>query len=634
MTSGVRAWIALLMLAFAMVPLQFAEQANADASAPGVAQVLAEEQGDGRLGLEVRLPDGSRVTADPPPDVRVTVDGSPVVIDMIDVAGDVAGQRVLLLVDASGSMEGERLRQVRSAVQELAVAMDPATEFGLATFADEYLLVVPPTTDRLAVTEAMTSVRGGGDTALFEALETAVRTDVADRIIVLTDGQDTASTVDADDVLRRLAVDPVPIHVIALQSLGPTQGGMAQIVEASGGSSVLQPKDVAASLRTTALRIDPVLRVQTDFPWTVDLDGRVIEVVVTDADGRVISGSATVLVGDQMASPALSSREEQATPITPWWITGLLVALSFVVVFIGTLAVARLVRAMRGKAELQRVLRHYGLPETSVNSILADSGGANEESRRIIPRSWIARAQRQVESAELTMTPVAWLLLQSAVMLATLVLLILVGVPIPIAIIGLVISGALIQAAMRTRIASIRRQFNSELADFFTLVASGLRSGLSVAQAVSGAAHSGSDVLARQMRRVTAEVALGVDLADALESVATRMDSEDLALAVQALRIQREAGGALSNILDIAATTVRQRAQLGREVRALSAEGRISAIILMVLPVAIFSFFLIARREYVEVFWTEPVGWMMLTFLVVILGVGALWMQRMTRIDV
>ena len=111
-------------------------------------------------------------------------------------------------------------------------------------------------------------------------------------------------------------------------------------------------------------------------------------------------------------------------------------------------------------------------------------------------------------------------------------------------------------------------------------------------------------------------------------------DNRPLPLAVQAVRIQREAGGSLSSILDIAATSVRQRSQLQREVRALSAEGRISAVILMVLPVAVFAFFFVTRRDYVEVFWTEPAGWVMLTGLVLILGIGALWMQRMTKIDV
>lgn len=227
-----------------------------------------------------------------------------------------------------------------------------------------------------------------------------------------------------------------------------------------------------------------------------------------------------------------------------------------------------------------------------------------------------------------------WLLIQIAAMAATFALLLIVGLPVAISALGGLLALVVMQAIVRSRIESFRRQFDSELADFFTLVASGLRSGLSLTQAVAGAAHGGSDVLARQMRRVTAEVALGLDLADALEAVARRMSSNDLALAVQAVRIQRESGGSLSHILDIAAITVRQRGQLQREVRALSAEGRISAIVLMLLPLAVFAFFFVTRRDYVEVFWTEPAGWVMLGALVVILGIGTFWMQRMTKIDI
>ena len=318
----------------------------------------------------------------------------------------------------------------------------------------------------------------------------------------------------------------------------------------------------------------------------------------------------------------------------PWWTLALLALLSFAAVTIGALTAVRLAQIRKSRKGMQRVMAHYSSSGVARHEATKEADKPSSLTLGFLPRTWIDSVRTQVENAGLPLTPAAWLLVHAAVAVVVLGLLLLADLPIVIAIIGMVVSVVLIQAVARSRIESARRKFNAELADFFTLVASGLRSGLSLAQAVAGAAQGGGDVLARQMRRVTAEVALGMDLADALEGVASRMSSDDLTLAVQAVRIQRESGGSLSNILDITATTVRQRAQLQREVRALSAEGRISAIILMLLPLLVFGFFLITRREYVEVFWTEPIGWVMLGALVVILGIGGIWMQRMTRIDI
>lgn len=596
--------------------------------------VQAQEQPDGTTGLTVRMPLEARVSTDGSTNVEVTLDGRPIDSQVLDIQGAASDDRVLLLVDASGSMQGARLRQVRQAVDELSDSLDPGVLLGLATFADDFRVLVPPSTDRETLEQALASVRGEGNTALFDALRTIVDDDAAERVVVLTDGQDTASSVGAREVIRGLSTNPIPIDVISLDILGNPTEALTRVIQASGGSAIVTPQDLAAQLQRAAMAIRPVLRISTDIPWTQAFSGQEIAVAVTDANGRTFVGMTSVTIPD-----LATTQEEQAGPApSQQWMPYLLGLLAFVAVVICTATAITLVRTRRSRIGIQRVLSHY---ETAAIRTPSEIPHAGDQTRNTapwplawLPHPWADAIRRQVENAGLPFTPVVWLFLQAFVMVAIFGLLLLIGLPGVVALLGLILSAVLMQAVVRARIESSRRSFDTELADFFTLVASGLRSGLSLAQAVSGAAHSGSDVLAKQMRRVTTEVALGGDLADALDGVARRMDSRDLALAVQAVRIQREAGGSLSSILDIAATSVRQRSQLQREVRALSAEGRISAVILMVLPVAVFAFFFVTRRDYVEVFWTEPAGWVMLTGLVLILGIGALWMQRMTKINV
>ncbi len=131
-------------------------------------------------------------------------------------------------------------------------------------------------------------------------------------------------------------------------------------------------------------------------------------------------------------------------------------------------------------------------------------------------------------------------------------------------------------------------------------MAGGLQAGLSLPQAVDSVVREGNEPMAGELRRALVEQRLGVDITDALEGVGQRMDSEDFGWIVMAIRIQREVGGNLAEILHTVADTLREREYLRRQVRALSAEGRLSGYILAGLPPLIFVYMMFANREYVE----------------------------------
>ena len=118
-----------------------------------------------------------------------------------------------------------------------------------------------------------------------------------------------------------------------------------------------------------------------------------------------------------------------------------------------------------------------------------------------------------------------------------------------------------------------------------TLVAGSLTAGYSLAQAFDAAVREGNQPMAAELSRALVESRLGIDLEDALEQVAVRMDSRDFAWLVMSIRIQREVGGNLSRVLATVAETLRDRERIRRQVQVLSAEGRLSAAILGALPV-------------------------------------------------
>lgn len=179
-----------------------------------------------------------------------------------------------------------------------------------------------------------------------------------------------------------------------------------------------------------------------------------------------------------------------------------------------------------------------------------------------------------------------------------------------------------------------QRAMNDQLADTLSILASSLRAGYSFLQALDTVSQEIGEPSAEEFQRVVAEIRVGRPVEDALMAMAQRVGSEDMLWAVLAMNVQRQVGGNLAEVLDIVANTVRERAFIRRQVRVLTAEGRISAAILSVLPFLVMLYIAIVEADYIEPLFTTTRG------LVLLIG-GGLWMAigifvmfRMVKIDV
>jgi tight adherence protein B len=178
------------------------------------------------------------------------------------------------------------------------------------------------------------------------------------------------------------------------------------------------------------------------------------------------------------------------------------------------------------------------------------------------------------------------------------------------------------------------KKFDAQLPDVLTLVASSLSTGFSLPQALDAVAKDTADPAAKEFSRALAETRIGADVADSLEHMATRMESENMRWTAMAIRIQREVGGNLAETLRTTAKTLREREELRRHVRALSAEGRLSAYILIALPIGIFLYTMQTNRSYIELLWTTTLGIAMIVAGVVSLGIGVFWMRKVVDVNV
>jgi tight adherence protein B len=179
-----------------------------------------------------------------------------------------------------------------------------------------------------------------------------------------------------------------------------------------------------------------------------------------------------------------------------------------------------------------------------------------------------------------------------------------------------------------------QKSMAEQLPDVLSILASSLRAGHSFLQALDQVASEIKDPSATEFHRVVSEIRLGRSIDDAMVEMADRVGSEDMRWAVMAVNIQRQVGGNLAEVLDIVANTVRERAYVQRQVRVLSAEGRLSIGILSALPFGIFIYLALMNPEYVNPLFTTMIGRVLLLVGGILMGLGIFVMTRIVRIDV
>lgn len=176
-----------------------------------------------------------------------------------------------------------------------------------------------------------------------------------------------------------------------------------------------------------------------------------------------------------------------------------------------------------------------------------------------------------------------------------------------------------------------RTRFADQLADLLQLLAGSLRTGYGLQQALEMAATEAPSPTRDELGRVMAETRMGRDIGEALNAVAVRMDSEDFTWAVQAMEINRTVGGDLGEVLDAVAGTIRTRASVVRQVKALSAEGKMSAYVLLALPPGVAMVILLRSPRYYDPFFADLRGHLFLVAMGVLMSAGYLWLRRLIR---
>lgn len=607
-----------------------APPAPAEAQEPfeGIEIELVETADDGTVSVLLGV--GPDVAPGSVEQLALQVDGRAVDVVAERVGAGTVRRTTVLALDVSKSMRGAPLAAARDAALRFLETVPDDVRVGLVTFAGSVRQPVAPTTDRDAVGEAVGEIVLGAGTRLHDGVVRAARatgSEGARSVLLLSDGRDRGSRLDVGRAATVVAGSGAGIDAVALEQRPRDRRLLGELVQEAGGT-VVDAADESALSGLFAAEADALERqVLLSFTRPAGVDGEVTLAVLDPASPGAPLDSALVSIGSAVAPPA--AVKPAATTVGR---TAFLVGLGGL--GLGLLVVTAVaLGAARGPTRAQSQLAAYlgtAPSESAGSGLKASAVGLTD---RLVRPDLEQRVARRLAGAGLEVTVAEWLLLRAGLVLAPAALGLALGGPV-LLVLGLAAGGVLPELWLRRKHSKRLAAFGAQLAETLSLVAGGLSAGLSVAQAIDTVVREGQEPMAGELRRALSEHRLGVGIEEALDSVAERMGSDDFAWVVMAIRIQREVGGNLAELLTTVSETLREREFLRRQVRTLSSEGRLSAWILGCLPVAMFVFLFFTRGEFVRPLYTTGVGLVLLATAGMLLALGSFTMSRMVKVEV
>jgi Flp pilus assembly protein TadB/Mg-chelatase subunit ChlD len=573
-----------------------------------------------------------------PASIVATVDGRtlPTASVTVDETREVEAPRVLLVVDTSGSMVGQPMTEAKQALASFVSQAAADVQLGLLSFSTSPQLLVAPTLDRPGLLAAVTGLEAQGETSLYDAVIAGVAAlgPTGDRrVVVLSDGADTRSTAPLEQALAATRDSGVKVDAIGFNTGESVQAVLAQIASTGRGQvyAAASSAELMSALASTVREQATALDVRVLIPENVRGE-QTLSVTAATEQGAVTT-----------TTPArLGNLTAAAAPRTGWWGTrgALLTGLAAIGVSLALLGLALFGGGRRGQRQTHDLLERFTTtPTTSKPDVRTASPVARTAlelaDRVVTKRNSRDKATLRLARAAVAFTPAEWLLLQAGASLGLTLLLVLLGWNLLLAVVvgtALGVFGPSRYLAFRG--GRRRKAFEDKLPDALQMTAGSLTAGYSLAQALDGIVREGSEPMATEIGKALAESRLGVPVESTLESVAERMGSKDFGWVVMAIRVQREVGGNLGGVLTTVSATMRERAMLRRHVRGLSAEGRLSAYILIGLPISLVLFMYTARREYLEPLYTTGLGLGLIAAAVLLMSIGSFVMSRMVKVEV
>jgi tight adherence protein B len=566
-------------------------------------------------------------------------------IRVVPLGESEASVGIVLVIDASGSMNANgAMSAAKAAARRFVQSKLPNDEIAIVAFADEARTVVEftPSSDRLVA--AIDGLAADGETALWDGVLMAsrmltFRPELQPNIIVLSDGKDTVSEASEADARSAAIAAKGPVSAIGLSGGDFEEGPIRALTDATGGTYHATNDPAALGDAFAAMQN----RVQSQFEITYSSTSQepTLDLLVSAGEARAetTTNLGTRAEGTSVTPEVVESSNNILSGSLGKTVVGVLGALA-----VGLLAWVVLSMVMKEESTLTTVLRPYD----EAPDLYADDDGQSDSListpfvQRAVAmtedfatkRGFLSKVEWSLERADLPIrAPEALFFYGAGVFLAGILSLFLAP-SFFLGVIGIILIVLAPPTAVKFLAGQRKRKFLSQLPDTLQLLSGSLRAGYSLMQGVEAVSQEVDGPMRKELRRVMTESRLGRPLEQSLDESAERMDSPDFAWAVMAIRIQREVGGNLAELLQTVAETMVSRERLRREVKALTAEGRMSAIVLGLLPIGIGMAVYIMNKPYISLLFEETIGQYMLGGAILLALVGFYWMKKTIEIEI
>jgi tight adherence protein B len=586
----------------------------------------------------------------------LTENGDPVEIDEQRPLSDVVGINVALLIDTSDAMDtsGALVAAKDAAkawVRERSAEQKASMRIGVYAMGDSTSRLLGPSTNEERILNAIDQAApppteaGRARTALWSTVRLAAD-DLAEfngqaNLAIFTAQDDNVSSADQSSARGAVSSARASVFAAGYTGAGLGGGGIQSLVNTNGG--VVLKTDEGTQMGPLVTELGDIVtnrQYVMSYPSAVPPGGVAeLSLSIGDLTDDPAAVSGTLTDGVPSLHPEVTTSSGGISFLQSN--LGLLITVVLILVAAGGLAYGLTLVFVKDD-QLSTVLQPYS--ELAPEEV--EEGAASIVSAPILQRAvalteqmaadrgLLARAEGALERANLPLRAGEALFFYAA--------LVVVGTILGIALTGGLVGGlligglmALIPIAAVSFIASRRRKkFMALLPDTLQLLSGTLRAGYSLMQGVEAVSQEVDEPMGLELRRVVTESRLGRPLEEALEGTAERMDSPDFGWAVMAIRIQREVGGNLSELLLTVAETMTARERLRRDVASLTAEGRVSAIVLGILPIGLGFAMYVLNPEYIGRLFETGVGNVLLIVAAISMLAGFYWMKKIIDIEI
>jgi tight adherence protein B len=550
---------------------------------------------------------------------------------------------VVLAIDVSPSMKGAPLDRAMAAARALAVQRTGQQELAVVTFDQSAKVALPLTHDPRAISHALAHTPPVGHGAyIYNALTVAVK-QLADAriaagaVILLSDGASVGATprpghnLTANAVGTAASAAHAQIYTVGLRDASYTPERMSLLARVGGGAFIESSSSQLAEVFTrieAGLTSAYVVRYRSTAP----LGHRVTVTVAVDG----VPDTATLAY----ASPPLPARAPSVKPAPAksfWVSTASLVIVAFA---------AALVLAFGLFALLSTRVRRGGLRGRVGEFTAAPIGEAREiKGAALSPRippiermlqrlSWWPAFQEDVEIARFDRTSTELVTITAIATIAIATLLgFLTGTALA-SLLVLALGPLALRSLVKGRLAKQRDLFAQQLPTHIQELASAMRAGHSLVSGLTSMARSAPEPSRTEWTRVLADEQLGRPLEEAMEPLVRRMGSNDIRQVALVAALHQRTGGNMAEVLERVADAVREREELRRELKALTAQARLSRWVVTALPPGVAGIIALINPGYIEPLFTTSTGVTLLFVAAGLLTCASLVMRAITNIKV